>query len=86
MSKVDWYTFLSDPKDPNHFICHVVDKDLNKTKQYEINGSVCDCWAGNKWCRHKKMLVIFKGQSKIDSRRYYNFDKERWMDPPKQES
>jgi hypothetical protein len=79
MSSKDWYTFLSDPKDPNHFTCYVVDKDLDKVKQYEINGSICDCWAGNKWCRHKKMLVMFKQEQRINSRQYYNFDKEKWM-------
>ena len=79
MAKVDWYTFLSDPKDPNHFTCHVVDKDLEPVKRYDIHGSACDCWVGGKWCRHKKMLVLFKKESRIDSRRYYNFDKQVWM-------
>lgn len=84
MAKKDWYTFFSDPKDPNHFICHVVDKDLEPVKRYDIRGSTCDCWAGAKWCRHKKMLVLFKKEQRIDSRYYYNFDKERWMNPPKE--
>lgn len=83
MARNDWYTFLSDKQDPNHFTCHVVDKDLEHVKTYHINGSVCDCWAGNKWCRHKKMLVVFKQEQRIDSRRYYNYDTEKWMDPPK---
>lgn len=80
MAKNDYYTFKSDPKDPKHFTVIVMDKDHDLTgKRYEINGSACDCWAGQKWCRHKQMLVKFQKEGKIDSNEYWNYDKERWL-------
>lgn len=84
MAKDDFYTINSDPQDNNHFVVVVVDKDLEvQAKTYHINGSVCDCWAGNKWCRHKKMLVKFKSENLINSRRYWNHDKQKWLEQPK---
>lgn len=83
MAKIDYYTFLSDPQDSEHFICHVVDVDYEPVKRYDINGSACDCWAGQKWCRHKQMLVLFKKEKLVDSRKYFNFDKKTWLTPPK---
>lgn len=88
MAKHDYYTFKSDPKDDKHFTVIVRDKDFEVTdppKQYEINGSICDCWAGHKWCRHKQMLILFKKEGKIDSNQFYNFDKEKWLEQPQQE-
>lgn len=86
MAKDDYYTFKSDPKDDKHFTAIVVDKNLDfQDKRYEINGSVCDCWAGHKWCRHKQMLVLFKKEGKIDSNQYYNHDKQKWLEQPQQE-
>lgn len=86
MAKDDYYTIKSDPKDDKHFSVIIVDKDFDlQPKRYEINGSICDCWAGHKWCRHKKMLVLFKKEGKIDSNAYYNFDKEKWIAMPQQE-
>lgn len=86
MAKDDYYTFKSDPKDANHFSAVIVDKDFEiLAKRYEINGSVCDCWAGHKWCRHKQMLVLFKQKQLIDTNTYYNYDKEKWLSMPQQE-
>ena len=85
MAKNDYYTFKSDPQDPNHFTVIIRDKDFeppDPPKQYEIHGSTCDCWAGHKWCRHKQMLVMFKKEGKINSNQFYNFDKETWLAQP----
>lgn len=82
MAKDDFYTFNTDPKDPNHIICIAVDKDYDVVKTYHIHGSTCDCWAGHKWCRHKKMLVKFKSENLLNSRKYWNHDKEKWLAPP----
>lgn len=80
MAKEDYYTFKSDPQDPNHFSVIIADKHLEiQSKRYEIHGSTCDCWAGHKWCRHKQMLVLFKRDKKIDSNEYYNHDKNVWL-------
>lgn len=81
MSYKDWYTVNTSP---NGFMCVAVDKDLDFQKQYEVkisgtNFGNCDCVAGHTWCRHKKMVKIFQAANRIDSRRYYNFDKEKWL-------
>lgn len=88
MSYKDWYTINS--KDDG-FICVAVDKDLNFVKQYGITmegatAGNCGCVAGHTFCRHKKMLVEFQKQSRINSRWYYNFDKNKWMPPLENEN
>lgn len=90
MSYKDWYTINEEPKTGN-FICVAVDKDLNFTKQYKITfmpGSdqgTCECFAGYKFCRHKKILVLFRQKNLVGTRTYYNFDREKWMTQPNQE-
>jgi hypothetical protein len=86
MAKNDYYTFKSDPSNPNHFECIAVDEDYEVQKRYNIYDSNCDCWAGQKWCRHKQMLVKFKSEKLIDSNRYWNHDKQKWLDTPTQEA
>lgn len=86
MARNDYYTFKSDPNDEHHFECIAVDSDFEVTKRYHINRSACECWAGQKWCRHKKMLVIFKRDNLLNSNRYYNFDREVWLPKIKGES
>lgn len=79
MSKTDYYTIKSDPQDSNHFTVIAVDADYEKVKQYEIHGSSCECWAGQKWCRHKQMLVMFKKDNLLNSNRFWNHDKQKWL-------
>ena len=81
MAKTDFYTIKSDPKDDKHFIVQAVNADYEPTKTYHIHGSVCDCWQGHKWCRHKQVLLKFKTEGQVDSNRYWNFDKEAWLPP-----
>jgi hypothetical protein len=90
MSYRDWYTFNEDGSD---FVCVAVDKDFEVTKQYKIfttPGSTalgtCECFAGHTWCRHKKMLVEFRKKDLVGKRLYYNYDKNKWLTMPTQES
>lgn len=88
MSYKDWYTINSAP---NGFIAVATDADLNYVKQYGITmegatAGNCGCIAGHTWCRHKKMLVLFQKMGRVDSRWYYNFDREKWKAPQEQES
>lgn len=81
MSYKDWYTIN---QDKDGFVCVAVDKDLEFQKQYKIsmhadNPSTCECIAGHKWCRHKKMVVLFRSKNLVGTRTYYNFDREKWM-------
>lgn len=43
--------------------------------------SQCECWAGSKWCRHKKMVVLFQREGRINKGWLYQFDKEQWLPP-----
>lgn len=91
MSYKDWYTINEEPKTGN-FICVAVDKDLEFVKQYTIftepgspNLGNCECFAGHTWCRHKKMVRLYREKKLVGSRTYYNFDREKWMSQPTQE-
>lgn len=82
MAKDDYYTIKSDPHDPKHFSVIIMDKDHEvQSKRYEINGSYCDCWAGQKWCRHKQILQKFQREGKVNSNEYWNHDKQKWLPP-----
>ena len=91
MSYKDWYTINEDPKTGN-FICVAVDKDLDYQKQYTITtqpGSIefgnCECWAGHTYCRHKKMVRLFREKNLVGKRTYYSYDRNKWMQQPTQE-
>lgn len=83
MARNDYYTIKSVPGNDKAFTVIAVDEDYEKTKEYHIDGSACDCWAGQKWCRHKQILVKFKQGQKIDSNEYWNHDKSKWLPKPK---
>ncbi len=88
MAKNDYYT-MYDRGD--HFFCQKVDPDdrtpvthvdnVSLQPGYKINKlaggtpSLCECFAGSKWCRHKKMLVEFQKLDRVDKRWLLNFDK-----------
>ncbi len=88
MSYKDWYTINTTD---SGYMCVATDKDGDFIKQYAVTTEVgstrlgnCDCIAGHTWCRHKKMVVIFNQQKRMNSRWYYNFDREKWRAPPKE--
>jgi hypothetical protein len=90
MSYKDWYTINEDKS--GNFLCVAVDKDLNFVKQYKIDTSPgstslgnCECFAGHTWCRHKKMVALFRQKGFVGSRKYHNFDRNKWMEQPSQE-
>ena len=88
MSYKDWYTINTAP---GGFTCVAVDADLEFVKQYGITmeGTMagnCGCVAGHTFCRHKKILVEFQKLKRIDSRWYYNIDRNKWKAPQEQES
>ncbi len=93
MARNDYYT-MYDRGD--HFFCQKIDPDDrtpvtstgNPSLQagYKINKagdkpSLCECWAGSKWCRHKKMLVEFQKHDRVNKRWLLNFDKMKWLPP-----
>ena len=83
MSYKVWYTINSKGND---YICVAVDKELNFIKQYGISmegktAGNCDCIAGHTYCRHKKMLALFLQKNLVNTRTYYNFDREKWLKP-----
>lgn len=88
MSYKDWYTVNTTP---TGYLCVATDSDGEFIKQYAIDtetGSTrmgnCECLAGYSWCRHKKMVVEFNKQQRLNSRWYFNFDRSKWRAPPKE--
>lgn len=98
MARNDYYTIY---ERDDHFLCQKVDPDdhtplssvqdgTSTLPAYKISKtgtklSSCECWAGQKWCRHKKMVTIFNQHQRINSRWLYNFDKDKWLPPLQQE-
>lgn len=87
MSYKDWYTVNANSEG---YVCVATDKDANFVKQYQITtetGSTslsnCECVAGHTWCRHKKMVVEFNKLKRVNTRWYYNFDRNKWREPQK---
>jgi hypothetical protein len=63
-----------------------MERDFEHVETYHISKhvSVCSCYAGSKpTCRHRELLSIFKMEDAIDSRRAYDYDKAKWIEPPK---
>lgn len=97
MARNDYYT-IYDRGD--HFFCQKVDPDDRtpatkadpglmtgyKIGKHNEKASLCECWAGSKWCRHKKMLVEFQKLNRVNSRWLLNFDKMKWLPPLEQEA
>ncbi len=67
---------ISDTYNPGTLPSYKVHKTKDKLSQ-------CECWAGFKWCRHKKIIVEFQKQqpSRVNSGWLYNIDKNRWIEP-----
>jgi hypothetical protein len=84
MAKNDWYTFVTSEVDDG-FKAIKFDKDGDPLGEYKLNknGSSCDCPAHVPFCRHKKMLVIFKDMERVNSGWQYQFDTDKWKAPIK---
>jgi len=96
MARQHIYTVFSNP-DMNSWRVAKMDRDWHIEETYivtkvswEIPGTLpkeirlCTCFAGSKdTCRHRQMVTIFEEEKCIDSRRAYNFDQAKWIDPPK---
>jgi len=62
-----------------------MERDFEHVETYRISKhvNVCSCFAGNKpTCRHRLLLAMYLKEDAIDSRRAYDFDKDKWIDPP----
>lgn len=99
MARNELYQFRSGTNSPSqpdvlNFRCIKLDKDFEVTGQYVVTivnwgkpnqFMTCECFAGSKsTCRHRTMLTTFIEQDKIDSGALYEFDKDKWYEPPKQ--
>jgi len=65
-----------------------MEADFEPVETYEVSQSGgylhCTCYAGNKpTCRHRAMVELYEKNNLVDSRRAYQFDKQRWVDMPK---
>lgn len=93
MARNDWYTIFERERE---FVVQKIDPDdhtpqtdtgpQNLPNTYTIgkeggNAAMCSCFAGHKWCRHKKMLVKFQELNRVNERWLYNFDKDKWIEP-----
>lgn len=84
MGRNNIYTVLSGTNDNWNVV--KMDRDFTVEDTYFVNKrvSVCSCFAGNKpTCRHRQLVIKFENAKAIDSRRAYDFDKDKWIDPPK---
>lgn len=84
MARKDWYTIRDNPSSPDYDVVKV-DENFQPIQTYHVGkqpGGICDCWAGSKFCRHRKMVPIFKAEGAINSGRLYNFDKATWYQAP----
>ena len=84
MGRMNIYTVLSG-NEANWSVVKM-DRDWNQEDTYHVSKhvNVCSCFAGNKTtCRHRELVEVFKRANAVDSRRAYDFDKDKWIDPPK---
>lgn len=93
MAKKDFYTVY---EHPDHWLVQKMDPDDHapvtnvdnpgvmpayKVRKTNDKLSACDCWAGQKWCRHKQIIVIFQQHQRVGKGWLYNFDKKKWIEP-----
>lgn len=85
MAKNDWYTFRRTEEGYEAFKYNQAGERLST---YTLNerGTACDCPAHVPFCRHKKMLVIFKDMKRVNTGWLYNIDLDKWIEPKKVES
>lgn len=88
MAKDDWYVYntfydIHDPKKIAGYQAVKFGPEGEPKGAYTLSatGSTCDCPAHVPYCRHKKMLVIFKDKNRLDTGYQYNIDKDEWKDP-----
>lgn len=87
MAKKDWYQVKQET--PSRWQVIKLDEDLRQVTIYHVarigdgEEMVCTCFAGNKsTCRHRKMIPIFKANAAIGTNAMYQFDSDKWMEPP----
>lgn len=91
MARQHIYTVLS-TRDPDVWSVVKMDRDHDVVETYEVKRITfvmhgeeksmlsCSCFASSKeTCRHRQMLDIFQQASAIDSRRAYDFDRQKWI-------
>jgi len=84
MGRQNIYTVLTGT--PENWAVTKMTRDWEVEDTYYVNKtvSVCSCFAGSKpTCRHRQLVGIFQDANAIDSRRAYDFDRGKWIDPPK---
>jgi hypothetical protein len=92
MSYKDYYTIKSHSEG---WTVHKVSMDFEPQGGYKVSDRSgrleCECFASNKHtCRHRDMVRMYKAnlefRAKVDQGSLYNFDKDKWLAPIKQES
>lgn len=84
--KTSWYT-MRRAKGSNTYDVFKFNELREHQETYTLvvdevrNSYICNCFAGMKWCRHKKMFGKFKANKAIDSGAQYNYDKDIWKEP-----
>lgn len=84
MARQHIYTVMSGT--PENWDVIKMERDFEHVETYKVSKhvSVCSCYAGSKsTCRHRELLKIFQQANAIDSRRAYDYDRDKWIDPPK---
>lgn len=87
MGKQDTYAMREDAE---KLTAIKFDKEDEPVDTYYITklgqgASICTCWAGGRWCRHKQMIDIFRKAEAMNTGRRYSFDKKKWFAAPKVE-
>lgn len=86
MAKQDIYTIKQSALGPNIYDVMKMSKDYEPGGIYHIavapNKTMsCTCYAGHKFCRHKKMFLEFRNADRIGSGWSYSFDSNKWFPP-----
>jgi hypothetical protein len=93
MARNDWYTVYDrpeyyevvkiDPDDRTPITSTYNPGTMPAYKVHKTNDklSQCECWAGFKWCRHKKIIVEFQKLGRVNLGWLYNIDKNKWLEP-----
>lgn len=87
LPKASWYMMRTSSKGANSYDVFKFNEYQEHQETYTLvvdevrNSYICTCFAGMKWCRHKKMFAKFKANQAIDSGAQYNYDKDIWKEP-----
>ncbi len=86
MAKQDIYAIKPSTLGPHIYDILKMSEDLEPGGMYHISvapnkSMTCTCYAGHKFCRHKKMFLEFTRLNRIGSGWSYSFDKNKWFPP-----